>query len=224
SSFAQTTSVTLGGVIGNKAMLNIDGQPPRTLGVGQQFQGVKLLSVQGQSATVFITQADGQTQKITLRVGQAPFTINSATSAPPTTSSTNGRNTSDSQNRCTPAEQPIYVSRHGMFQTLGYINGKAVDFIVDTGASFVSMDEKQAIALGITNYKEGQPIKMSTANGTITSYLITLDSVRVGFIEIKNVPADVGGNQNIILLGNSFLSQLEVEMSPNRLVLRKTCP
>ena len=219
---AQTTRVTLGGVIGNKAILTIDGTPPRTLAIGQSYQGVKLLSAQGQTATILITEADDQTKRLTLRVGEAPFTINTTPpAAPPDTTS---QHPSNSQKNCTPAEQHIYVAAHGMFKTLGYINGRAVDFLVDTGATLVSMDEKQALALGITNYRQGRPITQHTANGSIQSYLITLDSVKVGAIEINHVHASVGGNQNIILLGNSFLSELDVEMTPNRLILKKTCP
>lgn len=222
AAFAQTTRVTLGGVIGNQAMLTIDGKPPRTLAVGQTYQGIKLLSAQGQTATVLITDAEGQTQKITLRVGDAPFAINTEAPVAPSTRSSNQAPTA--RERCIPAEQHIYVSTHGMFKTLGYINGRAVDFLVDTGATYVSMDEKQALALGITDYKQGTPITLQTANGTSRGYRISLDSVKVGQIEVRNVRGTVGGDQNIILLGNSFLSNLDVEMTPNRLVLRKTCP
>lgn len=228
SALGQTTRVTVGGVIGNKAILNIDGTP-RTLAIGQEYQGVKLLNAQGQTATILIVQSDGQSQRITLRVGDAPFAINSAQPATQTPSSQNSnvsneRNNNTERERCIPAEQHVYVSRHGMFKALGYINGKAVDFIIDTGATLVSMDEKQAVALGITDYKHGQPITLHTANGSVQAYLITLESVRVGQVEVKNVQASVGGNKDIILLGNAFLSKLDIEMTPNRLVLRKTCP
>lgn len=221
---AQASHVALGGVIGNKAMLVIDGAPPKTLAVGEEYHGIELLNVQGKTATIAMKRANGTTERRTLRVGEVPVTVNAPYPSEAQVNISQSDAKTNNAQRCVPGEKYIPVSNYGMFKTQGYINGRAVQFMVDTGATYISMDEKQAVALGIRNYEQGRATTMSTANGTVKAYIIHLDTVNVGGIELKNVPALVGGDQDILLLGNSFLSKLEVEMTTNQLILRQVCP
>ncbi|MDR9435689.1 MAG: TIGR02281 family clan AA aspartic protease, partial [Thiohalophilus sp.] len=120
------------------------------------------------------------------------------------------------------AEAVIY-RQNGMYFGSGSINGQSVSFIVDTGASAISMNEAQARRLGLDFRVIGDPIRVSTANGIARAYKVTLDRVKVGDIQLNNVTGIVheGGSPQVILLGMSFLGQLEMQRDGERLVLKK---
>jgi aspartyl protease family protein len=150
-------SVALSGVAGNKALVTIDGFAPRFLSPGQSHQGVMLLGTQGASAAV---EVNGQKQ--TLQVGEAP--VNVGRGAAPTTGATRIVLTADAR---------------GHFLPSGQINGRAVQFMVDTGASQVVMSESDARRINLL-FEQGQPVRVSTANGTATGYRVMLSRVRLG--------------------------------------------
>jgi aspartyl protease family protein len=103
----------------------------------------------------------------------------------------------------------IYRASNNMFETGGFINGVSVHFMVDTGASSVAMNSGHARQIGL-RYKKGRQIGVSTANGVTSGYVVNLDRVRVGDIELTNVEAIVleGNSPPEILLGLSFLDRL----------------
>jgi len=92
--------------------------------------------------------------------------------------------------------------------------------MVDTGATTVAMNLPTAKALGL-NYRAGEAINVNTANGVATAYIVMLDSVRVGDVEVRNVMASVsmGDFPAEILLGNSFLSRVDMRRENGLLVL-----
>jgi aspartyl protease family protein len=109
----------------------------------------------------------------------------------------------------------------GHFIASGAINGRAVQFMVDTGAPSVAMGVSEAERLGI-DYKKGQLTRGNTANGTVTAYLVRLNSVRVGEVEVFDVEAAVlPVNAGPILLGNSFLSRFQMTRMNDQLVLER---
>ncbi|TDY01699.1 retropepsin-like aspartic protease family protein [Thiohalophilus thiocyanatoxydans] len=120
------------------------------------------------------------------------------------------------------AEAVIYRQR-GMYLGSGSINGYSIRFIADTGASAISMNEAQARRLGIDFRVVGDPTRVSTANGLARAYKVKLDRVKVGNIQLHNVTGLVheGNSPRIILLGMSFLGQLEMQRDGERLVLKK---
>ena len=92
---------------------------------------------------------------------------------------------------------------------------------VDTGASVVSLGSGDAERLGI-DYKSGQPIRLSTANGTSMGWRILLASVRIGDVEVSNVDAVVGqAPMPYVLLGNSFLSRFQMRRDNDQMVLER---
>jgi len=98
----------------------------------------------------------------------------------------------------------------GHYETTGTINGKPTNFMVDTGATYVSLSEAEADRLGI-DYRNGKEVISTTANGQTTGHLVTLPSVRVGDLEVRNVEAVVSpGDMPKMLLGNSFLSHTKM--------------
>lgn len=213
--------IILSGVMGNQAIITINGTTPRTLTPGQSYQGVKLISVQGNQATVAITDSQGNTTQTTLRIGSAPISLDYAAPSPDTSS----RPTTTHTTVCRPQSTTIRVNQGRMFMAKGYINNHVVDFLVDTGATFVSLSETDAKRLGIRNYRNpNNLIIMRTANGESSAYRFTLPSVKLGSLVVNNVQAVIGGDQgDIILLGNSFLNHFDLKMTPDTLTLTERC-
>lgn len=108
----------------------------------------------------------------------------------------------------------------GHYLTPGRINGQPVKFMVDTGATAVSMNLPTARRLGL-DYRNGRRVTISTASGVETAYQVTLRSVRVGGIEINSVEGIVsmGDFPSEILLGNSYLSRVDLRRESGVLVL-----
>jgi aspartyl protease family protein len=183
---AQPQSLTLAGSIGqNKALLVIDGQP-HTLAVGQSAMGVTLVQLTDGQAQV---RRDGQT--LTLRLG-APVRL--AGAAAPAMA------------------QAIVITAGpgGHFTANGAINGRPVQFMVDTGATNVALSQGEAERLGI-DLKGAQRGMTQTANGPVPVHLVSLSAVRVGEVEVNNVAAVVlPAQMPFVLLGNSFLSRFQM--------------
>ncbi len=114
----------------------------------------------------------------------------------------------------------LQSSRHGHYVASGEINSKPVIFLVDTGASFVSVPEKVANRVGL---KKGRPITATTANGNITVYATILDEISIGDIVLYDVRADINPNMHSeeILLGMSFLKNLSVTHQDGTLTIRQ---
>lgn len=108
----------------------------------------------------------------------------------------------------------------------GFINGKKTGFQVDTGATVVALTLKDAKRLNIRLHKKDR-ITVGLAGGIKgEGWKTTLDSVRLGDIEIKNVSAIViKSRQDVnVLLGMSFLKKLEISQSKDKMILRYTPP
>jgi aspartyl protease family protein len=129
--------------------------------------------------------------------------------------------------RQSPAGQHTMVvtgDRAGHFEVDARVNGRSIDFMVDTGASLVIMRESDANRVQIFPKASDYTATVSTANGKIKAAPAKLDRVEVGDITVFDVPAlvlpdDVLG-QN--LLGVSFLSRLKrYEYADGRMVLEQ---
>lgn len=117
-------------------------------------------------------------------------------------------------------EVRLQQNRFGHYYVGGYINGEAVEFVVDTGATQVSVPAHLADRLKL---RAGPPVPVGTANGTVTVYLTRLDEVRVGDIAVRDVKAHLnpGMDGDEILLGMSFLRELEFTQRGDTLTLRQ---
>lgn len=199
---AQAQTVGLAGMLGNKALLIVDGGPPKTVAPGETHQGVKVVSTAGDQAVV---ELGGK--RHALRIGEAPMSVGAG--GGPGTQAGQG-------NRIV-----LTAGSGGHFMTQGQINGKMAQFLVDTGASAVSMSLADAERMGI-DYKSGRPVQLTTANGTIMGWQTTLASVRVGDVEVFNVPAVVAPRaMPFILLGNSFLTRFQMNRTNEEMVLTR---
>ena len=196
--FAHAQSVTLTGTIGSRAILIVDGGAPKTLAVGEAFQGVKLVSLQGEQATV---EAGGK--RVALRM-DTPVSIGG-----------NGGSGGGGTRIVLP------VSSGGHFMAQGAINGRAVSFMLDTGATTIAMSAADAQRIGL-DFSKGQPVRMNTANGIAPGYRLRLASVRVGDVEVYDVEAIVSEQpMPYILLGNSFISRFSMRRDADQMVLEK---
>lgn len=111
----------------------------------------------------------------------------------------------------------------GHFHVQAKINGVPVSMIVDTGASDVALTRADARRVGIDVDALSFDRPYETANGIAYSAPVTLKSVRIEGIEVKNVRASVGTSElKVSLLGMSFLNRMsKMEMTPSRLILRQ---
>ena len=104
----------------------------------------------------------------------------------------------------------LAADTHGHFVSDGAINGNPIRFLVDTGATSVALPASDADRLGI-DYRKGRRGISNTAGGPVTVYRVSLDSVRLGGIELRTVDAVViEQGLDIALLGMSFLNRVEM--------------
>lgn len=188
--------VGLAGLFPGKALLTIGGGPPRIVAVGVTTpEGVKVVSTDGETATLEVSG-----KKRVLRVGQ------NVAAQPSTSGSQKVVLTADSA---------------GHFLTSGNINGTTVRFLVDTGASMVSLGASDARRIGIDASKGEQAIT-STANGQAVVTRVKLDNLRVGEITMNNVDALVHQqDMPFALLGMSFLNRMEMQREGDTMTLKK---
>jgi aspartyl protease family protein len=182
---AQSSQVQLNGMLGARAaLLIIDGEP-RTLTVGAEASGVKLVSLQDGQAVI---EMGGHRQ--TLLMGAAPARVMGSVSGP--------------------RQIVVPASATGHYTVAGTINGQATSFLIDTGATSVALSQVEADKLGL-KYQQGKRVSIQTANGVAPGYLIDVASIRIGEVEVRNVstvvtPAQIGH----VLLGNSFLKRFQM--------------
>ena len=194
---ALAESVALAGMLGSKALIIVGGGAPKGVAAGEIHQGVKVISTSGDQAVI---EQNGK--RATLRLGEAPVSMGGSGNVGPT------------GNRIV-----LTAGSGGHFMTGGQINGKAVQFMVDTGATSVAMSALDADRAGIS-FKGGQPVNMSTANGVIQGFRIKLASVRVGDVEVYDVDAVVIPQpMPYMLLGNSFLTRFQMLRENDQMTL-----
>ena len=195
---AQAQAVALTGVLGSKALLVVDGGAPKVVAPGETYQGVKVISTQGDNA---VLEIGGQRQ--TVRVGGSPVSV--GTPLGPGTG----------------AKIVLSAASDGHFVTQGTINSRPVQFLVDTGATTIGIGVSDAERIGLA-YKQGQPVQVATANGVARGWKIQLASVRLNDVEVQNVEAVITPfAMPYVLLGNSYLTRFQMTRTNDRMVLEK---
>lgn len=98
----------------------------------------------------------------------------------------------------------------GMYVVNGSINDFQVDFVIDTGATYISMNQHQARRIGLDYKMTGKKAVTSTASGLVKIYVVKLAKVTIGDIVLNDVQGAVhdGDFPRQILLGNSFLGRI----------------
>jgi aspartyl protease family protein len=189
--------IAFSGSMGDKALLVIDGQP-RMLAPGGTHQGVKLIAVNNGDAQI---EVDGR--RMLLRIGAEQVSLG------------------DGPRPGSGTQIVLTAGLGGHFTTVGSINGRSVELLIDTGATTIAMSQADADRLGL-NYRKGQRGMAMTANGPVPSNLVMLNVVRVGDVDIYNVEAlVVPGQMSHILLGNSYLTRFQMKRENDTLTLSK---
>lgn len=195
SASADETRVKVIALFADKALLQV-GEQQKIVRKGETFEGVLLQSASGRGAVVVV---DGNRMKL-------------------------GLNQSIAGNFKKPQRNglKIYPDALGMYYIDGEINGLKTRFLVDTGATYVTLSGNRARQLGI-DFRRGSPSQVQTAAAVVTAWTVKLDSVSVGGIRMSNIDATViAGDQPFeVLLGNSFLQHTRMQKAGAVLELNK---
>ncbi|MGH8799500.1 MAG: retropepsin-like aspartic protease family protein [Casimicrobiaceae bacterium] len=195
STGASALDVNVVGLFPNKAVVQIDGGALQTLSVGQKTrEGIVLVSVESDGATF-----DIQGRRMALGLGHARMQASAAA-----------------------ASAKLTTDERGHYVADGQINGVAIRFTVDTGATFISLPASEARRLGL-DYRNAPKAAMETANGIVAAYRVKLDTVRVGQVSLNNVDAVVmeGDSLPVALLGMSFLNRMDMRREGAIMTLTK---
>ena len=192
---AQATDIGVVGLFPGKAILVVDGAAPKTYSVGSNIgSDAKLIDADRETATVMVNG-----KRKVLILGQTVH-----------------RSAAEPSNNVI-----LKAGDRGHFMAPVTINGVTLNMLVDTGASLVCLPAADAIKLGI-NYRLGQPGQASTAGGIVPTFIIKLDSLKVGGIELHQVVASVSEQGlDVPLLGMSALNRMEMRREGDQMTLSK---
>lgn len=202
SAQAQAAQVQVIALTNGKATLVVDASKPRTLSAGQVSpEGVRLVTATSESAVI---EFEGRRHTLALGTSYRSAGADSPTAAIGRTA-------------------VIVGDTQGHFLVSGMVNGTAsIRFLVDTGASLVSISADDAKRAGI-DYLSGQSALTQTASGVAPIYRVKLDTIKIGDVVLYNVDAAVhtSGRLPIALLGMSFLNRMEMRRDAGMLTLTR---
>lgn len=192
---AQAADVAVAGLFPGRAVLVVDGGAPQTVRVGGRTrEGIVLKAASAEAATL---EHDGRV--FVARLGEQ-VASSAGTAA---------------------SEISLQADGGGHFFTSARINGVAVNALVDTGATLVSMGRNEAVRLGI-DYRSGTMGRSATANGLATIWKVRLDAVELDGVRLLGVDAAVHETDlPVVLLGMSFLNRMDWRREGDRLLLKK---
>jgi len=194
---AHAVDVNVIGLFSGRAVIVVNRGAPKTLKAGESTaEGVKLISADSKVAVIEI---DGKRQ--TLEMGQHFATSGS---------------------RAEGGSASIRSDSQGHYLVDGQVNGQHIRFLVDTGATLVSLSEVDARRMGIDYLQAPRGYTIVADGRRVPTYRLKLDSVTVGDVTIFNVDASVSqGSPGLALLGMSFLGRTEMRHDGPTLTLTK---
>lgn len=196
------TDVAVVGLMGNKAVVVIDGGRQKILSPGQQTpEGVKLLSV-GKADASF--EIDGKVRRLGL--GEAAFqTVETPVEMRPKGGSAT-----------------ISADSAGRFVSRMQVNGFDTEGVVDFKTSLVTLNTHEAKRLGV-DFRSASKALASKTTGIVPVYRVKLKRLRIGSISLENIEAVVneGDSPPVVVLGANMLNRLDVKREKNLLVLSK---
>ncbi|NLD15782.1 MAG: TIGR02281 family clan AA aspartic protease [Gammaproteobacteria bacterium] len=184
------------GLFPNAAVLTVDGQRILVKAGQEGPAGVKVLEADSRSA---LLEINGRQQRMELarEYSQGGYSA--------------------------PGKQQLIIARGrgGHYWVNGSVNGHSMPFLLDTGASSIALNARQARRLGIDFTSQGQPMRVTTASGEEKGWRVNLRSVKVGSIEVLGVEAVIlEGNYPVdALLGMSFLNRIGWRQEQDALIL-----
>lgn len=195
------TSVIISGVMGDKALVSVNGAQPRVVRPGESVEGVRLVGVGPQGVEIVI---DGRRHVVAIGHG---------VHAPKVTAGRDGSTSSGGR-------VVLTADGRGHFSATGTVNGLPVRFMVDTGASFVSLPSSVARQAGV-DLSDATLVLINTANGRARAQRVVINSLKLGGIRINLVEALVVEDTALSqpLLGMSFLNRTNMLREGDTLVL-----
>ncbi|MCF6217760.1 MAG: TIGR02281 family clan AA aspartic protease [Gammaproteobacteria bacterium] len=184
-------------ILGSKVVVQYEGSR-LTLAQGELHNGIKLISIKGERVTLEVAGEQGH-----YLLGERR-SISSRFSSPE------------------PKALRLYADSLGMYRTKGSVNGIPIDFMVDTGATSIALNSRDARRLGIDYRRLGTKVMLSTASKREWGYRVRLNKVQVGSLVVYDVVAVVLDNKRFpekALLGMSFLNKVDMTRSGNSLLL-----
>jgi len=114
----------------------------------------------------------------------------------------------------------LHRNNYNQYLSTGKVNGQNVIYLIDTGATGVSIPPSVAKRAGL---KRGRTSTIYTANGIGTVYSTRIKSLEIGPIVIKNIRGHInpGLTDNKILLGMRVLRKLDIRLKGNTMTLRQ---
>ena len=198
---AHATELSLVAIMGDKAMVEIDGSKPKLLASGQSANGVKLVSIANGTA-IF----DVSGQKKTLSMDNRVFKSSGTTSAE------------------APAGKTIvlFAEGGGHFYANITINGMPFRGLIDTGATTLAMSGVNARQASI-DVKKGTPGYARTAAGIAPFYNVVINEIKFAGIPLYNINAGVsdGDSPQVPLIGMNILSRFVMERDGDKLILTR---
>lgn len=188
------SSVSVNGVLGEKVLIAIGSGPAKVVAVGDTVQGIRIVAVQGQQVVI---EEGGNRRTLQIGFGFAPGGATESVGV-----------------------AAITADGRGQFITAGEVNGNPVRFLVDTGASVVTLPRSIAVRAGVA-LDNAKAVTVSTANGRARASKVLLNSVRVGTVHINMVEAIIMEDTQLSLplLGMSFLKRTNMKNEGDRLTL-----
>lgn len=184
------------GLTNGMAVVVINGGKPRTLRAGEVTpEKVRLISATSESA---VFEVSGK--RLTLAMGQSVSLAGSTSGA---------------------QRAAIVSDGKGHFFALAAVNGVSIRFLIDTGATLVTISTTDARRAGV-NYLTGERVALQTANGVAPAYRVKFDTVRLGDIVLTNVDGvvmETNALGGVGLLGMSFLNRTEMRRESDTMTL-----
>ena len=181
------------------------------------FTDAAMLKIQGQSKLLKVGQSHGGVTLVEATSSRAVLELGGERREVGVSGRISGK-------YLAPSTREVRIPRDAQMQyrAQAELNGRRLEVLVDTGANIVAMNSTQARRLGI-DYRKGMPSRVETAAGLVNAWIVTLDSVNVGGIEVSGVRATVieGTHPNTVLLGMSFLEHVEMREKNGILLLSR---
>ncbi len=188
-------TLVVSGILGEKALLSVDGSAPKVLSIGETLGPIRLVAVERGAVVV---EEEGRLRTVPMGVARSAST----------------RESDD--------KVVLIADAQGMFYSEGQINGAPARFLVDTGASLVVLPKSLARRAGVS--LNNAPMRaMRTAGGVVPGWIVKLNQVRIGNIRLHMIEAAVLEDIYLpnALLGMSFLTRTNIHREGDRLDLTR---
>ena len=102
----------------------------------------------------------------------------------------------------------IPMSADGHFWIEATVNGEPVEFLVDTGATYTTIDRDTATRAALS-MQRGRSAMVQTANGTVRVDIGRAETLAIGPIVERDLVVQVSDIEDVNVLGMNFLSTLD---------------